>query len=77
MHYVIAGALKAAFVPNNHIYGVTGRGRDEAARRFKEAQNAGLTYLAKLDIVDCFHPKLRTLCRARRQPIGLSDGVTR
>lgn len=54
VHYVIAGALKAAFVPNNHIYGVTGRGRDEAARRLKEAQNAGQTYLAKLDIVDCF-----------------------
>ena len=54
VHYVIAGALKAAFVPNNHIYGVTGRSRDEAARRLKEAQNAGLSYLAKLDIVDCF-----------------------
>ncbi len=54
VHYVIAGALKAAFVPNNHIYGVTGRGCDEAARRLKEAQNAGQTYLAKLDIVDCF-----------------------
>ncbi|SEM53700.1 Reverse transcriptase (RNA-dependent DNA polymerase) [Gemmobacter aquatilis] len=54
LHYVIAGALKAAFVPNDHIYGVTGRGRDEAARRLKEAQKAGLTYLAKLDIVDCF-----------------------
>jgi hypothetical protein len=54
VHYVIAGALKAAFVPKDHIYGVTGRGRDEAARRLKEAQNAGLAYLAKLDIVDCF-----------------------
>lgn len=54
VHYVIAGALKAAFVPNNHVYGVTGRGRDEAARHLKEAQNAGRPYLAKLDIVDCF-----------------------
>lgn len=54
VHYAIAGALKALFVPNDHIYGVTGRGRDEAARRLKEAQNVGLTHLAKLDIVDCF-----------------------
>lgn len=41
-------------MPNDHIYGVTGRGRDEAARRLKAAQNAGLTHLAKLDIVACF-----------------------
>lgn len=54
VHYIIAGVLKAIFAPSNHIYGVTGKGRDEAARRLKEAQNAGLVYLAKLDIVDCF-----------------------
>lgn len=53
-HYMIADALKAQFTPRAHIYGVTGRSRDDAARDLKDAQNAGLNYLAKLDIVDCF-----------------------
>lgn len=54
VHYMIADALKAQFTARAHIYGVSGKSRDDAARDLKDAQNAGLKYLAKLDIVDCF-----------------------
>lgn len=54
VHYMSADGLKAQFTPSAGMFGVAGTSRDGAARALNAAQNEGLTYLAKIDIIDCF-----------------------
>lgn len=54
VHQLIADILSALFQPAPHMFGVTGKSRDAAARALKASQREGYVYSVKLDVVDCF-----------------------
>ncbi len=53
-HYLIKDVLEAQFRPCNHIYDITGKGRDKAALAVKEAIEAGYEWCFIGDVRDCY-----------------------